>query len=74
VTVLRIKHSPAHYDFKTRYVHYELPAEITKKLKALYFVTNEDELQEKYDEASKWFRKIASELTQGSIVKLVQST
>ncbi|UCG45834.1 MAG: hypothetical protein JSV58_03445 [Candidatus Bathyarchaeota archaeon] len=74
VTVLRIKHSPVHYDFKTRYVHYELPAEITEKLKELYFVANEDELQEKYDEASKLFRKITSELTQASIEKLVQST
>ena len=25
VDLLRIKHSPFHYDFKTRYVQYELP-------------------------------------------------
>lgn len=74
VTALRIKHNPVHHDFKTRYIHYELPTEITEKLEDLYFVVDEKELQEKYDEASKWFRETVSELSQGAIEKLVQSS
>lgn len=74
VTALRIKHNHVHHDFKTRYIHYELPTEITEKLEDLYFVANEKELQKKYNKASKWFRETVSELNQGEIEKLVQSS
>jgi hypothetical protein len=62
VEILRIRYNPIHYDFKMRYVHYELPADIVNKLKRLYFVKNEDDLQKKYDEATKWFPKITLEI------------
>lgn len=62
VEALRIKHNPFHYNFKMRYVHYELPLETIKKLVQLYFVKDEKDLQEKYCEASKWLNDVLSEI------------
>lgn len=59
VDALRIKHSPFHYDFKTRYIQYELPAEICRKLERLYFVKDTKDLKQKYREASNWFRELS---------------
>lgn len=70
---LRIKHNPIHYDFKTRYVHYELPPETVKKLQSLCFVKNAKDLQEKYDQATNWFSKTMSEIGRKEIEKLVKS-
>ena len=60
VEVLRIKYNPLHHDFKMRYVHYELPKGIVQKLTNLSFSKDEKDLQEKYDEASRWFQEIIS--------------
>lgn len=57
VEVLRIRYNPLHYDFRMRYIHYELPSEIVKKLERLYFVKDEDDLQQKYNEVVEWFPK-----------------
>jgi len=48
VEALRVKYNPVHHDFRMRYVHYELPSEIIRKLKHHIFVKDEKELQEKY--------------------------
>jgi len=69
VEVLRMKHNPVHYDFRMRYVHYELPAEVVAKLERLYFVKNAKELQSKYCEAAEWFRKAVSEVDRKEIEK-----
>lgn len=61
VDVLRIKYSPFHHDFKTRYLKYELPTQITERLEQLYFVTGEEDLTNKYQEATKWFNEVATE-------------
>jgi predicted nucleotidyltransferase len=58
VDVLRIKYSPFHYDFKTRYVKYELPKQVTKRLERLHFVKDRKDLLEKYRESTKWFNVI----------------
>lgn len=55
VEALRARYNSFHYDFKMRYIHYELPAEIVIRLQNLYFVKDKKELQSKYREASKWF-------------------
>jgi len=62
VEVLRMKYNPAHFDFKMRYIHYELPSEMVERLKRLYFVKDEKELQEKYREAVEWFSEIRSDI------------
>ena len=61
VDALRIKYSPFHHDFKTRYLRYELPKEIVDKLDRLYFVKDGRDLQEKYLEASQWFRELVTQ-------------
>ena len=60
---LRIKHNPLHHDFRMRYIHHELPPPTIKVLKRLYFVKDEQDLQEKYREANNWFHKIMAEIT-----------
>jgi predicted nucleotidyltransferase len=64
---LRMKYNPFHFDFKTRYVHYELPAEVIRRLQRLYFVSNEKDLLEKYHEASGWFLETLSEIDAKSV-------
>ena len=62
VEALRIKHNPVHYDFKMRYVHYELPPEVVERLVNLHFVKSMKDLQEKYRAAKAWFLKTMSEI------------
>ena len=61
VDVLRIRYSPFHHDFKTRYVQHELPKPIVKKLERLYFVKDAEDLRVKYREASEWFNELVAE-------------
>ncbi|MCJ7660434.1 MAG: hypothetical protein MUO67_14900 [Anaerolineales bacterium] len=44
VEVLRIKHTPARYNFSTRHIHYDLPAEVLNELRELFFVVDVDDL------------------------------
>lgn len=64
VEALRIRHNPVHYNFKMRYIHYELPSDTTEKLKHFYFVKDEKDLQEKYGEAVRWFKETMSKINQ----------
>ena len=64
IEALRIKHNPFHHDFKTRYIHYELPPKEIRKLENLYFVKDTADLQKKYGEANRWFREVLSKLVQ----------
>lgn len=57
IEVLRMKYYPFHYNFRMRYIHYELPHEIVRELENLYFVKNEEDLKEKYVKATEWFIK-----------------
>ncbi|HEV2118540.1 MAG TPA: hypothetical protein VGS11_00295 [Candidatus Bathyarchaeia archaeon] len=66
VEALRIKYCPAHYDFKMRYIHYELPPRTVRKLENLCFVRGRDDLQRKYLEAVQWFNKLARESSASS--------
>ncbi len=73
VEALRIRYYPLHSDFKMRYIHYELPADMVKKLKRLYFVVDEGDLQEKYNELVRWFPKVISEIEKKEIERLVRT-
>lgn len=64
IEALRIKHNPVHHEFRTRYVHYELPSEILQKLERLHFVRDGEDLQEKYDTSTKWFGETIAEINQ----------
>lgn len=69
VEALRIKHNPIHHNFRMRYVHYELPPETIKKLENLYFIKDEKDLQEKYHEATRWFRETISKTDLKGLIK-----
>lgn len=65
VELLRIAHSPLRYDFHTRYVHYELPADVVERLQGLFYVSDERELSEKCDQADKWVAQLLDSLGDG---------
>jgi hypothetical protein len=73
VEALRIKYNPAHYDFKMRYIHYELPTEVVKRLENLCFVRGKEDLEEKYFLASEWFDEIVKEVPDSSKDSLRQN-
>ena len=73
VEVLRIKYYPTHYEFKLRYIHYELPPKVIRKLENLYFVADSNELQEKYSESSSWFKKLMAEIDMDEMGRLVKT-
>jgi predicted nucleotidyltransferase len=52
---LRMRHHAVHYDFGTRYIHYELPGKVVERLVALHFVRDESDLAGKVEEARRWF-------------------
>jgi len=62
IEALRIKHNPLHHDFKLRYAHYELPEGVVKRLESLSFVKDQKDLQEKYNQATRWFSETISEI------------
>lgn len=59
IELLRMKYGPReHYNFATRYVHYELPEDVIKKLEGLYFCKDGDELRRNYEEGVRWTESI----------------
>jgi hypothetical protein len=55
VDLLRIRYKPVRFGFKTRYIHYDLPPEVVERLRALFFVRDQRDLEAKYAEARAWF-------------------
>ena len=53
--VLRMRYDPARYNFHTRYVYYNLPTDVVKKLESLFFVANADDIRAKRKVAEAWF-------------------
>ena len=62
VEVLRIKYRPVRYDFKTRYVRYDLPKEVTQRLTDLYFVGDAGDIRNKSETAWQWFHEVIDEI------------
>lgn len=59
---LRMRYHPIHYDFGARYIHYELPDDVVRKLKELHFVSGEGDLAGKVKDAERWFRRTMGEI------------
>ncbi len=55
VEVLRMRHDPTRHNFHTRYIHYNLPADVVQKLEPLFFVANADDIRAKRAQAETWF-------------------
>ncbi len=62
VEVLLIKYEPIRHDHGAYYIHYDLPADVVSKLEGLFFVKDEEELEEKSLKAEKWFHDIMNEI------------
>jgi hypothetical protein len=61
VQALRLKYSPMHYDFRMRYVHYDLPSDVVERLERLSFVSGKKDLETKHPRAIKWFNELISD-------------
>jgi hypothetical protein len=58
VEALRIQYAPEHYNFHTRYVYYDLPAEFVQRLEPLFFVPDGSQLVSRHAEAQAWFYEL----------------
>ena len=65
VEVLRMRYDPTRHNFHTRYLHYNLPADVVQQLESLYFVVNADDIRAKRVLAEKWFYKTVEQIHLG---------
>jgi hypothetical protein len=54
VEALRMRHGPERFDFGARYLHYELPGPVLRRLRGLAFVKDEADLWRKARRADRW--------------------
>lgn len=69
VEVLRMRYHPLHHDFKTRYLHYELPPAVVKRLKGFFYIKDERDLRKKHKAALRWFRQVVEGLDRKEMVR-----
>ncbi|MDQ7798659.1 MAG: hypothetical protein RDU76_06915 [Candidatus Edwardsbacteria bacterium] len=62
LAVLRMKHSPYHYTFRTKYINYDLPPEVVKRLEDLCFVKDPEDMKIKYRQVRDWFQSAIKEV------------
>jgi hypothetical protein len=74
VEALRIKYKPEHYDFGVSYTRFHLPADIVDRLKDLYFVSDDEDLAEKYKQALAWYDQAYHDIDFKEIEKKLKRT
>jgi hypothetical protein len=62
IEVLRMRYKPSHYNFCTRYLYAELPAEIVAQIEPLFFAASPNELRAKRDQAELLFYETVNAL------------
>ncbi len=60
ILALRLIHSPFHYAFRSKYIHYDLPLDDVKRLESLFFVKDREDLNAKYKVLKEWFYEVAN--------------
>jgi hypothetical protein len=65
--LLRIRYHPLHYNFATRYVHYELPPPVVRRFTRLSFVRDLEDLRRKNRTADRWLRTELAAVRRGEI-------
>lgn len=65
--VLRMRHLPERFGFGFRYVHYELPPAVLRRLEPLYFVRDRKDLVRKYRTADRWLGGALATIDAGKI-------
>ena len=74
VQVLRMRYYPAHYAFGVRYVPFELPPDVVRRLERLSYVESADRLPEMSREAIEWFQETVALLDAREIRRRVAQT
>jgi hypothetical protein len=64
VELLRIKYTPARYQFSLRYLCYDLPEDDFRRLEELVYTRDLQDLEQKHAKAVDWFRQILQSLQQ----------
>jgi len=67
VEVLRMKHCPQRYNYYARYVYYDLPDDVVKRLESLIFVAGPDELRDAFTKAGEWFGEVANSVSMDEV-------
>lgn len=67
VQVLRMHYHPAHYTFNVRYVPFELPPDVVRRLEGLSYVRSPDDLSEMCRKAVEWFRETAAAVSEAEV-------
>jgi hypothetical protein len=62
VELLRIKYCPQRYQFHTRYVHHDLPADVVARLRSFFFVRDLAELAARREDAELWATDLLADL------------
>lgn len=62
IEALRIKYTPFHYNFNTRYLYYELPPKIVHQLEPLFFIASGDDLQFKQAQVEELFYQTLNQI------------
>jgi len=55
VEALRMRYGPLHWDFQYRYIHYELPKAVSRKLVRLTYIPDARALRKRFPEAERLF-------------------
>jgi hypothetical protein len=61
IEVLRMRYAPAQHRFHTRYVYYDFPPEVVRRLETMFFVQDMGELAKRLDDAVAWFAEAAAD-------------
>ncbi len=62
VDLLRTEHSPTHHGFHTRYIHYELPPEVTEQVERLTYVKDAADIERCSEEIKTLFAPLWEKL------------
>jgi hypothetical protein len=74
VEILRIKHDPWRYNFHTRYVYYDLPQGIVKKLHGLAYIKDVKSLAKARSQAERWFWQVYRSIKLNDVKKQLTAT
>ena len=71
-TLIRVKENPYHFDFKARYLHYELNQVTLDQFIKLHYFSDFTQLKAHFDEAVNMIRKLFEELDENRTRRIVE--
>jgi hypothetical protein len=63
VEALRLRYCPTRYNFHSRYLYYDLPPEVARRLEPFFFVADTAALRARHAEALAWCAEALDALT-----------